>query len=179
MTAHRSVCVLALLGAGIAAQGKPAVGPAPQPKVAIESALAKAKSHNKRALVVFEQPGGAAASALTAALKKQPLAKLLQYEFVVVRVDAAAANDVAKGHGFLEATTQTPAMLVLDADGKALVKLPAKEILADDTLNTEVLHAKLAELKAEPLDAEALLAAGLARAKKLDHRVFVRFDAPW
>ena len=39
----------------------------------------------------------------------------------------------------------------------------------------EVLTAK----RATPQDADALLAAACADAKKTDRRVFIHFDAPW
>lgn len=72
-----------------------------------------------------------------------------------------------------------PALVVLDAERKVLAKWSRSDLVQGNAVDADGLAKRLGELKAAPLDGEAVLAAGLARAKKLDLRVFVRFDAPW
>lgn len=170
---------IAVLCASVAmAQDKPAPAPTP-PSEAIASAMAKAKAHNKRVLIVFEQQEQDATKALATTMKSnRELARLVSYEFDVVCVDAGHAADVAKAHDFAAATLDPPAVLVLDAAGKPLAKLAADAIFTGDAVDAKRLMAELGALKVAPLDAEKVLADGLATAKNSDRRVFIRFDAP-
>lgn len=178
MTLIRPISALALVCAGVvAAQDKPAAVRV-APKAAIDAALAKARSHNKRALVVFASDGSAS-EVLAKSMKGKALSHLLLYEFAVARVDAADAAADAMAFDFEAAIEQPPAILVLDADRKPLAKLTAADLFTGETLDAEALAKKLGELKAEPVDGDAVLAAGKATAKKSNRRLFVRFDAPW
>ncbi|MEZ5963467.1 MAG: hypothetical protein R3F56_06440 [Planctomycetota bacterium] len=145
---------------------------------ALDTALAKARTHAKRVLVVWTD-GGAAGEALAKAMKARALSHLLQYEYAVATVSAIDGAALAKQLGCERLVLEPPAAAVLDAERRVLARLGHADLFEGDAVAAKALTEKLGELKAEPLDGDAVLAAGLARAKKLDLRVFVRFDAPW
>ncbi|MBM3972895.1 MAG: hypothetical protein FJ301_02195 [Planctomycetes bacterium] len=162
------VALAALCTAAWALAQDPAPTAAPKRLSVVADALAAAKLENKRVLVHWLGDGEAGA-AIGKALKRAPLSRQLLYEFM--QAPLASADD-AKAFGLGDA----PALAVLDADGKQLAAFAATDLAPFDA-------GKLAEqLKAHhaaPLDAQALLDAAFAAAKKDGKRVFVHFDAPW
>jgi len=80
---------------------------------------------------------------------------------------------------FPDAMQNKPALVVLDAEGKALLQLQHDAFVTDGNLAGSTLIETLKPYYCAPVDAEQKLAAGLAEGKKTGRAVFVRFDAPW
>jgi len=165
---NRPLLALAALCSAAWAMAQDPAPAAAKPPAIVADALAAAKHANKRVLVSWLGDGEAGA-AIQKALKRAPLSRQLLYEFAQAPL-ASAADAKALGLG------EAPALAVLDAEGKQLAAFAAKDLAPFDA-------GKLAEqLKAHhaaPLDAQALLDAAFAVAKKDGKRVFVHFDAPW
>jgi uncharacterized protein YyaL (SSP411 family) len=125
--------------------------------------------------------------------ENQDISKTLLYEYEVVLVDAGRDGknlDLAaeykadcKKQGF-------PYLTILDANGKPLANqetgsLELKEKNGESVLGQGMGHDPAKVLKflkdhqAAPADANAVLKAALAEAKKNDKRVFLHFGAPW
>lgn len=162
------VALAALCSAAWALAQDPAPAAAAKPPAVVADALAAAKHKNKRVLVSW-LGDGEAGDAIRKALRRAPLSRQLQHEFA--QAPLASAED-AKALGLGDA----PALAVLDADGKQLAAFAAKDLASFDAGK---LADRLKAHQAAPLDAQALLDAALAVAKKDGKRVFVHFDAPW
>lgn len=171
---------LALAGL-LAAQDETAKEPAkPTGEQALATAMAKAKKHHRQVLVAVTAKDEALGAALRKALKGPALSRLLLYEFEQAQLDC---KDDAAALLRLKIDADklgVPAVVALDADGKTLATFGKQALFGDgETLLQKPLAEALQKLVCTPQDAEQLLAAALAEAKKADKRLLLTFDAPW
>ena len=133
-------------------------------------ALARAKSGNRRVLIVWGRNDSAESVRLHALLAKDPaLKKKLLYEYDVVYTSQL---DLAKKHG--ADVSELPALTILAADGTVLSteKVPALD-------DKKALLALLEKHQAKPWVAKDLYDAALKQAKDSKKRLFLHFGAPW
>lgn len=163
---------------------KPAIyDTAADAKVQIAAALAKAKRENQRVLVMFGGNWCGWCHKLHELFKKdRTIAKALLYEYQLVLVDVGKFNkhmDVASGYGANLKKAGVPFLTVLDAEGKVLANQETGVLETGDRHDPKRVFAFLKKWRAEPLDAEKLLSATLARAGTEDKSVFLHLGAPW
>ena len=173
---------LAFAGAVVAQETKPESKPPARPR-AVEQALAKAQKHHRCVLLTVLGGDGDSSKALAKAVKSQTLSHLLLYEFEQAQLhpldDADGSRDFVARQGLPLDASALPALAVLDADGKQLLKLEAKDLFTGDGVQTQRIADALQKVVVAPLDADAVLASALADAKKADKRLLLTFDAPW
>jgi thiol:disulfide interchange protein len=164
--------------------GKPAIyDTAADAKVQIAAALTKAKRENQRVLVMFGGNWCSWCHKLHELFRKdRTIAKALLYEYQLVLVDIGKHDkhtDVAAGYGADLKKAGVPFLTVLDADGKVLANQETGALEAGDRHDPKLVSAFLGKWRAEPLDAEKLLSAALARAGTEEKSVFLHLGAPW
>jgi len=108
--------------------------------------------------------------ALKALAKQGDLRQFLSYEYEVVGLQRADAAELAKAH---EAGASGPVLAVVDAKGKRLARLDARDL--DEAQLAEFLRKNAVPQK----DAEKTLANALAEATRTNKRVLVHLGAPW
>jgi len=149
----------------------------------ISGALDKARRENQRVLVLYGANWCNWCQKLHALLSEnKDLRKLLLYEYQVVRVDVGRFDkhlDVATGYGVDLKKTGIPFLTILAADGNVLINQETGSLEKDKAHDPEKVRALLERWKAEPLDADQLLADVLRQAKTQDKRVLLHFGAPW
>ncbi|MGH7131692.1 MAG: thioredoxin family protein [Phycisphaerales bacterium] len=163
-------------------------------KAQIAAALAKAKKENRRVLIQWGGNWCGWCIRLHELTKSDPtLSKELMYEYDVVHVDTgqpAGKNiDLAEKYGADVKKHGFPFLTILDADGKPIANqetesLEVKNAQGESAGIKEGHDPKkvLAFLKAneaKPLNAEAVVGDGLARARETGKVVFLHFGAPW
>ena len=194
--------LLALIGALVVpmfGQTQPASQPASQPTTAatrpviydpaadgkqqIAAALESAKRENRRVLVMFGGNWCGWCQRLHALFKEnKQIAKALLYEYDLVLVDIGRFDkqmDIPTGYGINLKKGGVPLLTVLDADGKVLVNQESGALEEGDHHNPEKVLAFLNRWKAEPRDAEKVVAEALRQAATADKRVFLHLGAPW
>jgi hypothetical protein len=158
------------------ASGLVAQQPKPPDIPELQKALAKAKVHNQRVLVVLTD----AERDIAATLKKdRKVSQPLLYEFATVQLVSEQAKAFAAHWRLPEDAAKTPAMAVLDVDGKLLASVASSEFLVDGAIAGPALLDKLKPFYCTAVDAEKKLTHALAEAKRDGRAVFIRFDAPW
>lgn len=149
----------------------------------IAKAVAKAHKNNKRVLVQYGANWCPWCYKLhdlfksDAAIRKQVL-----YEYEVVLVDVGRFDknmSIAKKYGAQLKGAGIPYLTVLDGDGKVLTNQNTGDLEVGPKHDPKKVAAFLQKWSAEPLDAEAVLKAGLERAAREDKLVFLHFGAPW
>lgn len=182
--------------------GAPAAQPATKPakpatydekadaKAQITSALAKAKKENRRVLVQWGANWCGWCHKLHGTFTGDAKTKrVLMYEYDLVLVDIGRFDknmDLAASYGADLRASGVPFLTVLDAEGKAIanqetgvLELPASKEEPYPGHDAAKVVAFLEAHKAPYLEASAVLAAGMERAKKENKRVFLHFGAPW
>jgi thiol:disulfide interchange protein len=180
----------------------PATQPATKPKVAvydeaadgkkqIDAALAKAKKNNRRVLVQWGANWCGWCVKMHGLFKSdREIAKELLYEYDVVYIDVGRFDkhmDLATAYGADLKASGLPFLTILDADGKPLAnqetgsleKKPEAGKEAPAEHDPKAVMALLTKHQATHPDANAVLDAALAEAKKEGKQVFVHFGAPW
>jgi len=117
----------------------------------------------------------------------QEIRKLLNDEYLVLLVDLEAPNaaeilkkckeslsreELEKGVGY-------PFLAVLDGDGNVLTAQRTDPLEEGDHHDPKKVKDFLERWVAEPVDAQSVLDAALARARSEEKRVFLHFGAPW
>jgi uncharacterized protein YyaL (SSP411 family) len=155
-------------------------------KQQISAAVAKAKKENQRVLLQWGGNWCGWCILLDECMKKdEAIRRLVQYEYVVVHIDAGVPNDknmnLAKVYGADPKTHGFPYLTVLDADGKAIANQDTGSLEVPGEMKHD--HAKVLEFlkkhTSTPADAKAAVEAALMDAKKSDRMVFMHFGAPW
>lgn len=158
-------------------------------KEQIAAALAKAKRENQRVLVQWGGNWCPWCIKLNELFKtNSQISRTLMYEYVVVHVDAgkpAGKNvELAKSYDADLAKHGYPFLTILDADAKVLanqetaaLEVDGKEISKGH--DPQKAMALLTRHKADPLDAQKVLADAQDQARKSGKRLFVHFGAPW
>ena len=191
---------VALAGTG-AVQGEEVAKPAPA-KVYDEQAngaeqiavaLASAKRENRRVLIQWGWNWCGWCLALHHLYESNAeISKELSYEYETVFVDAGSDRKnvaLAKAYGALVDHEGYPYLTILDADGKALANQETSSLEVKNAEGNSVGEAAghdpvkvMAFLKthvAPPLNADEVVATGLAEAKQSGRMVFLHFGAPW
>lgn len=172
--------MLLLATSAWAQEPAPAVDPKPKADLPahVANALHQAQLHNKRTLLTFLGEDEVSARVGDLLKKDRKLARQLLYEFVVVTMpvtDAVSAQAYSIDRG-----NDLPALVVTDAEGKALATLRNGDLVRGDSiLAAAELGKQLEPLHCKPLDGQKVFDAALATAKQDGKRLFVHFDAPW
>jgi thiol:disulfide interchange protein len=158
----------------------------------IAAALARAAKENKRVLIQWGANWCSWCHLLHNTLKSdRDLAKVMLYEYELVHADIGRWDknlDLAQQYGADFKKHGVPFLTVLDASGKVVANqetgvFEVKPAAEGDKVEPAYLKPKVLEFlkanAASPLAADQVLAAGLARAKNDDKRVFLHFGAPW
>ncbi|HWL94353.1 MAG TPA: thioredoxin family protein [Phycisphaerae bacterium] len=151
----------------------------------IAEALAKAKRDHKRVLLKFGANWCGWCHKLHDLFKSdKDIGRKLLYEYEVVYIDVDKVDGKPHNAATVEKYGQPtkhglPVLVVLDEDGKQLTTQETGSLEKGPAHDPAKVMAFLDKWKAEPADADALLAAGLAQAKKESRAVFVDFSAPW
>lgn len=170
-----SRCVLCAVALGVIA----AVAQAQEKSHdALATARAKALAENQRVLLLLaggdEAIGTALAAAMTATLSKP-----LLYECQVVALPADSLAGKALRERLKLGDLALPALALLTTDDEVLATLDAQRMTKDGVLAPETVRTLVEKHACAPLDARAVLAAGLATAKKSKRHAFVYLSAPW
>jgi thiol-disulfide isomerase/thioredoxin len=158
----------------------------------IAAALEKAKKNNRRVLVQWGASWCGWCVALHGLCKTdRDLSKELLYEYDVVYIDVGQLNkhmELAEKYGADLKKGGLPYLTVLDADGKAIanqetgpLEMPHDPATAGSKLahDPKKVMEFLKKNQAPAQEAQAVLAAALAKAKAEDKKVFLHFGAPW
>jgi thioredoxin-related protein len=157
--------------------------PAADAKAQIAAAVEKAKRENQRLLLMFGGnwcPWCHKLHELFASDKD--IAKTLLYEYQLVLVDIGRRDknlDILKSYDIDLKKGGVPFLTVLDENGKVLANQETGSLEAGDHHDPEKVGAFLDKWKAQPRDAEKVLADSLSRAKKEEKTVLVHLGAPW
>jgi len=151
----------------------------------VAAALAKASKENQRVLIQWGANWCGWCKWLAGTMQSdRDLSRKLNYEYQVVHVDVGRFDknlELAKELGAkFEAI---PFLTILDATGKPLAQQNTEpfetKVDGKPGHDGKLLVQFLTEHESKPLDAKAVLAAGLATAAKEQKRVFLHFGAPW
>jgi len=154
----------------------------------IAAALARARKENRRVLIQWGANWCGWCNLLGDLLEKNgALRRKLMYEYDVVHVDVGRFDkhmDLVDKYGAAALRDEgIPYLTVLDADGKVLASQETgvleQKVEGKPGHDPEKVLAFLTLHQAKYLQAEKLLAAGLAEAKKREKRLLVIFGAPW
>lgn len=151
----------------------------------VAAALARAQKENKRVLIQWGANWCGWCKWLAGTMKTNgKLSRKILYEYEVVHVDVGRFDkhmDLAKELG--AEFKSIPFLTILAADGKALVQQNTEpfetKVDGKDGHDAGKLLDWLTLHECKPLDAKAVLAAGMERAAKEQKRVFLHFGAPW
>jgi len=151
----------------------------------VAAAVAKAKKENQRVLIQWGANWCGWCKWLATKMKTDAkLSRELLYEYQVVHVDVGQFDknmDLAKSVG--AEFKAIPYLTILDGDGKPVAQQNTEpfenEVDGKKGHDGKKVLAFLKEHEAKPLAASAVLAEGLAAAKKDGKRVFLHFGAPW
>jgi thiol-disulfide isomerase/thioredoxin len=151
----------------------------------VAAALARAQKENKRVLIQWGANWCGWCKWLAGTMKTNgKLSHKILYEYEVVHVDVGRFDkhmDLAKELG--AEFKSIPFLTILAADGKALVQQNTEpfetKVDGKDGHDAGKLLDWLTLHECKPLDAKAVLAAGMERATKEHKRVFLHFGAPW
>ncbi len=102
---------------------------------------------------------------------------LLRDEYELVMVDSRADKPVLEK--WQVTPNGYPYLAVLDSAGKKVTEQETGSLEIGDKHDPAKVKAFLEKWKAAPLDANDVLAATIAQAKKENKRVFIRVGAPW
>ncbi len=171
----RAFCALVSLSPGLVL----ATHAAAQSDGPLADERATAAAENQRVLIHLKGGDKALDAALAQAMKKE-LRRLLLYEYQVVatEADGTRAAEIGRDLG-LGSSMALPALVVATPDGEWAATLTADGMVEDSALSTDRVQRFLNQHKAQPLDARAVLAKGLATAKRKDVHAFVYLSAPW
>ncbi|MCZ6603434.1 MAG: thioredoxin family protein [Planctomycetota bacterium] len=151
-------------------------------KAEIARAVAKAKKDNKRVLVVYGGNWCHWCHKLHDAFKKnRSIARTLQFEYEVVRVDIGRFDknlDIAEGYG-AQIKSGVPYLTVLGGNGKVLTNQETGSLEKDGLHDPDLVGKFLDKWKAKPWDAEDVYQEALSRAKKEKKRLLLHLGAPW
>jgi thiol-disulfide isomerase/thioredoxin len=157
--------------------------PAADGKKQIAAALESAKRENRRVLVMFGGNWCGWCQRLHALFKdNKQIAKALLYEYDLVLVDIGRFDkqmDIPASYDIALKRAGVPFLTVLDADGKVVANQDSGALEEGDHHNPEKVLAFLNKWKAEPRDAERVVAETLRQAAAADKRVFLHLGAPW
>jgi thiol:disulfide interchange protein len=153
----------------------------------IRSALAKAKTENRRVLIQWGGNWCGWCHLLHGLMKSDPeIARKVQYEYVVVLVDVGHADkneELLKRYDVDIEKHGLPFITVLDSDHQVVVNQETSSLEKEDKENPghkpDSVLEFLTKYQAEPLDARTLLAEAINQAASQDKIVFLRFGAPW
>lgn len=151
----------------------------------IAEALETATRENKRVLIQFGANWCGWCHKLHDVFKSnRPVARALLYEYVVVLIDVDMVDGEKHNQKIVERYGNPlhngiPALVVLDSKGRMLIAQETEVFEDGDHHDPEKVLAFLDKWKAEPVSAEAMLSAGLARSKAESKKLFVYFSAPW
>jgi thiol:disulfide interchange protein len=155
----------------------------------ITAALMTAKRENQRVLIQWGGNWCAWCIKLNELFKSNSqIQRTLQYEYVVVHVDAgkpAGKNiELGKSYGADLSKYGFPFLTILDAEGKPLanqetaaLELDGKDI--NKGHDPQKVMALLTRHQALPIDAQKALTDAQHQARNSGKRVFVHFGAPW
>ncbi len=108
-------------------------------------------------------------------------ARLLRDEYQLVMVDVGRFDrhmDIADRYGVELKKSGVPFLVVLDADGNVLARQETGSLEKGKGHDLKEVRAFLRQWQSERLEAEQVLAAGVARARAEEKRVFLRLGAP-
>ncbi len=135
--------------------------------IALAAASETAIKKDKRILVMW---GSKDERATMKSLTKGDLRQFVSYEYEVVGLQRADEEELAEAH---EAGASGPVLAVLDAKGKRLARLDARD------LDEAKLAAFLKQNAVPQKNAEKTLAKALTEARRSNRRVLVHIGAPW
>lgn len=153
--------------------------------VDVAAAVARAKKENKRVLIQWGANWCGWCKWLSATMKAdKDLQRKILYEYEVVHVDVGRFDKHKELAQTLGAEFKSiPYLTILGADGKAIIQQNTEpfeaKIDGKDGHDPKKLLEFLTTHQAKPLEAAAVLAAGLETAKKEQKKVFLHFGAPW
>lgn len=149
----------------------------------VREAVARAARDNKRVLVMFGGNWCGWCHLLHEKIKTTAaLSKLIRYEYEWVLVDIGRFDKnmkVAADFGADLKKNGVPFLVVLDDQGKVLTRQETGSLESGKEHDAAKVGDFLEHWKAEPLDAEKVLADALVRAKKEEKSVLLHFGAPW
>lgn len=176
-------------GHTVVAQHKPKLPPIYDTKAdgnkQIADALAIAKRDNKRVLLQFGANWCIWCHRLHDLFDNDPLvSKKLLYEYVLVlidvdTIDGKKRNDDIDARYGRPSKHGLPTLVVLDTDGKQLALQPAQPWELREQHNPFKVLGFLKKWQPEPQSAQAIMSAGLPRAKAESENLFLYFTAPW
>lgn len=175
--------------AGAAQPAKPVYDENADGKAQIGAAVARAKKNNTRVLIQWGGNWCGWCTMLHSTFKKdKDIAHELLYEYEVVYVDTGRPEgknmDLAKSYGADVKKAGFPFLTILDSGGKPLANQETSSFENKDQEAAKGHDPKmvldfLTRYQAPHMEAQAVLDAGLAGAKKSGKTAFVHFGAPW
>ena len=153
----------------------------------IGAALEKSRKENRRTLIIWGSNDSQSCLALHKSLTgNREIAKTLQYEYDVVRVDVSTAikkPELASRFGAKVSPESLPFLTVLDATGKTIASEAGKAFVTEQDSKPEVNQKGLLDFlgqhQAKPIDANAILQKAIAQGTTDKKIVFLHFGAPW
>ena len=187
MNSHIMLTIVVLL-----ASVSPAIGAAEAPKSKrepiyvtdgqgterVEQALRRAKSENKRVLLMIGGNWCGWCYKLHDVFhQERAVAVLLRSEYELVMIDNQADRSVIERWGIKP--KGYPYLAVLDAAGKKVTEQETGSLEIGPKHDPEKVRAFLETWKPAPLDAAEVWAAALKQAQEKKKHIFVRVGAPW
>ncbi len=149
----------------------------------IARAVERGRRDNRRILLVFGGNWCGWCVKLHEVFKgDREIAEVLRNEYLVVPVDIGSFDkqmDLAASYGADLKKHGVPFLTVLGIDGKSLVNQNTSDLENGPKHDRAKVKAFLEKWKPEPLDAEAVLADALSRAKAAKKHVLLHLGAPW
>jgi hypothetical protein len=154
-------------------------------KAQIAAAIKAAAEDDIRVLINFGANDDEKCAKFPQAQRDPDVAPKFSDEYKLVSVDVGHLDknmDVAQAYGATLAAGALPHFTVLDKTGKVLAQLSGRDLAVEAdpaALDAKKLAAFLARNQAPAPDAQPLVNAALAQAKREDKEVFLWFSAPW
>lgn len=153
----------------------------------IGAALAKSIKENRRVLILWGANDSQSCQALHKSLTgNREIAKTLQYEYDVVRIDFGTAikkSELASRYGAKLSTETLPFLTILDSAGKTIASESSKAFVTEQDSKPEVSQKGLLDFlgqhQAKPIDANAILQKAMAQGTTDKKILFLHFGAPW
>jgi thioredoxin-related protein len=153
----------------------------------IGTALEKSRKENRRTLIIWGTNDSQSCIAFHKSLiGNRDIAKTLQYEYDVVRIDVSQSSkkpELASRFGANTSAESLPFLTVLDAAGKTIASEAGKGFVTEQDSKHEVNHKGLLDFlgqhQAKPIDANAILQKAIAQGATDKKIVFLHFGAPW